>query len=57
MRGCRPAADPRFTCHASRFDSSTGSEPRAESRGKLTVPSQVEGRFTIRWEQHGHRNT
>ena len=42
-----PAADPRFTFHASRFDPSTGSGPRAESRGKLTVPSQVEGRFTV----------
>jgi len=29
-----PAADPRFTFHVSRFD-------------KLTVPSQVEGRFTV----------
>ena len=34
MQGRRPEADPRFTFHASRFD-------------KLTVPSQVEGRFTI----------
>jgi hypothetical protein len=34
MRDRRPEADPRFTFHASRFD-------------KLTVPSQVEGRFTV----------
>ena len=34
MRGRRPEADPRFTPHGSRFD-------------KLTVPSQVEGRFTV----------
>ena len=34
MSGARPEADPRFTFHASRFD-------------KLTVPSRVEGRFTV----------
>jgi hypothetical protein len=34
MSGARPGTDPRFTFHASRFD-------------KLTVPSQVEGRFTV----------
>jgi HD-like signal output (HDOD) protein len=47
MGGRRPEADPRFTLQASRFDPSTGSRPRAESRGKLTVPSQVEGRCTV----------
>jgi hypothetical protein len=34
MQGRRPEPDHRFTFHASRFD-------------KLTVPSQVEGRFTV----------
>ena len=42
MRGRRPEADPRFTFHASRFD-------------KLTVPRQVEGRFTVLWS--GPRTT
>jgi len=35
-----------FTPHASRFDPSASSGSRAESRDKLTVPSQVEGRLT-----------
>jgi len=47
MRGRRPEADPRFTFHGSWFDPSASSGSRAESRDKLTVPSQVEGRFTV----------
>jgi hypothetical protein len=47
MSGARPEADLRFTFHASRFDPSASSGSRAESRDKLTVPSQVEGRFTV----------
>ena len=47
MRGRRPDANPRYTFHASRFDLSASSGSRAESRDKLTVPSQVEGRFTV----------